>query len=819
MKKQLRLPLLGAFLALTTTAFLTDDDPATRLVAQLNQFLSQSPQEKTYLHFDKPYYTAGETMWFKAYVVDGISHEADSLSRVLYVDLVDAAAGKVLTTRTFRIEGGHAPGDWLLPDTLAAGRYQVRAYTNWMRNQPEYIFQREFNLYAAGQPIPEAVKQTDRVSVDFFPEGGALVAGLESRVGFKAVNALGLGTDVEGVVLDAGGDTAATFQSEHLGLGRFSLLAGAGKSYTAHLKTTNGLRLTVPLPAVQARGHTLGIDNLTSKDVVRVFVSTSHPQPGNAQPLILMAHLRGQVAFVAKGSTGKKTFIANVPRRAFPDGGVAQFTLFDATGQPLAERLAFIKPRNLLTVTLTPDKASYQPREAVSVEVAVTDTAGKSVPNAHVSLAVTDARQVAAEPGAESLVSYLLLSSDLRGTIEQPSQYFDPDNLNAMLHLDLLLMTQGWRRFTWKQVLDPAHYEKPQHFFEQGLSVAGTVRRPNQKVSEKDVRLTLLLSRGEDKQFFMEQADAEGKFGFYGLDFQDTTQILLQAVAGKNNRVLDLQLTPAPAAPTVVGSLVPFAPVELEGLDFAAYQKRTAEMLDIERRSRLGKATMLNEVTVRGKREPVFDGRKIYGQAGTSIKVDQTMSAGMMSVLDLLRGRVAGVNVTGSFPNYSVNIRGLSSLTGSNEPLFLLDGIPMDLASIVNIPVQDVDQIDVLKGAEAAIFGVRGGNGAIAILTKRGNSNYDYSKDVTPGTINRRIRGYELVREFYSPDYGTQKPEHVRPDYRSTLYWNPSLRTDANGKAVVRFFSSDEATGMRLVAEGLTATGRIGVGKGEVGGK
>jgi TonB-dependent SusC/RagA subfamily outer membrane receptor len=818
-KKSLRLSLFASLL-LGATAFLrADEDPAKVLVDQLNQFLTQFPQEKAYLHVDKPFYTAGETMWFKAYVVDGITHEADSLSRVLYVDLVDAAAGKVLATRTFRLEGGHAPGAWALADTLAPGRYAVRAYTNWMRNQPEYVFRREFNLFAAGQPAPEPVQQTDRASVEFFPEGGTLVAGLENRVAFKALNALGRGTDIEGVVV-ANGDTVAAFQSEHLGMGRFSLPVEAGKTYTAHLKIASGQRLTVPLPPVAARGHGLGIDNLTNKDVVRVYVQNSQPQPNDPKPLFLLAHLRGQVAFVAKGSTAKKTFVANVPRKTFPDGGIATFTLFDANGQPLAERVAFIQPRNRLNVAISTDKPAYKPREAVALTVAVTDTAGKPVPNVPLSLAVTDARQVGTNPHGESLVSYLLLSSDLRGTIEQPGYYVDPANPNAAPHLDLLLMTQGWRRFTWRQIQAPGQYQKPQYLFEQGLSLTGIVRRPNQKVSEKDVRLTLLLSRGEDKQFLMEGADAEGKFGFYNLDFQDTTQILLQAVAGKNNRYLDLQLTPAPAPPTVALSRVPFAPVELTGSDFAAYQKRVAEMLDIERQSKLGKATTLKEVTVKGRKEPVFDGRKIYGQAGTSLKVDPMMSAGAMSVLDLLRGRVAGVNVTGNFPNYSVNIRGISSLTGSNEPLFLLDGVPMDLSAIVSIPVQDVEQIDVLKGAEAAIFGVRGANGAIAILTKRGNSNYDYSKDVTPGTINRKIRGYELVREFYSPDYGTDRPGHARPDYRSTLYWNPSVRTDASGKAVVRFFNSDEATGMRAVAEGLTSSGgALGVGRVEAGGK
>jgi TonB-dependent SusC/RagA subfamily outer membrane receptor len=809
-------PLLSALLVglFVWSAFVgwRDDDPPARIMQQLAAYLTGTPQEKGYLHLDRPYYTAGETIWLKGTVVDAATHTADSLSRVLYVDLVDAAAGRVLETRTFRLTGGHAPGQWDLPDTLQAGRYQLRAYTNWMRNWPDFIVQREFDVYASARsvPGPAPVPAADRLEVDFFPEGGNLVVGLESRVAFKAVDGRGLGTPVEGVILNDRRDTVAIMLAEHAGMGRFAMRPEAGRTYTAHLTGGAGQQRQVPLPAALPRGHGLGVDNLTNRDNVRVFITTSHPDASQPRDLYLIAHLRGQVAFVAKGTTARKTFVANVPRKAFPDGGVAHFTLFDAAGVPLAERLAFIQPRARLTIQITPDKPAYKPREAVSLRVAVTDTAGRPVPGAALTMAVTDPRQVIADPEGESLLTYLLLSSDLRGTIERPGQYFDPANANAGPQLDLLLLTQGWRRFTWQQIQNPAHYEKPLFLFEPGLSISGTVRRPNQKVPEKNVRMTLMLSRGEDKQFLMNEADAEGNFGFYGLDFQDTTQILVQAVAGKTNRYLDLALAAPTVPPAVTPSRIPFAP---DGrTDLATYQQRTADMLDIARRSRLDKTTTLDEVTVKARKTPEFDGRKIYGQAGTSIKVDQLMSAGMMSVLDIIRGRVAGVMVTGQFPNYQVTIRGVSSINGSNTPLFLVDGVPMDLDAAVNIPVTDVDQIDVLKGAEAAIFGVRGANGAIAILTKRGNSNYDWSKDTTPGTLNRRVRGYELVREFYSPDYGTDRPEHTRPDYRSTLYWNPLLVTDATGQATVRFHNSDEATKLSVHVEGLTVGGVLGVG-------
>lgn len=814
-------PVRAALLLTTALLAAFIDDPATRFVNQLNQYLTAFPQEKAYLHLDKPYYTAGETLWFKAYLVDGVSHESAALSRVLYVDLADAGTGKVLATRTFRLDGGHAPGTWPLADTLAAGRYQLRAYTNWMRNQPEFIFQREFNLFAAGQPAPEPVRQTDRLTLDLFPEGGHLVAGLESWVGFKATNALGLGTDVAGVVLNQRGDTVTRFESEHLGLGRFRLRPRPGETYTARAWSTGGgTRQEVRLPAAQPTGLGLSVDNLASRDVVRVYVSTAQPQPAHPRPLVLLAHLRGQVAFVAKANTAKRTFVVNVPRRLFPDGGVAQFTLFDADGVPLAERVAFMHPRDRLRVSITPDKPSYKPREAVTLTATVTDTAGRAVPDVHVSLAVTDARQVVAAPGAESLVSYLLLSSDLRGTIEQPGYYLDPANPQAAAHLDLLMMTQGWRRFTWRQVFEPSQHPKPRYLFEQGLSLRGTVRRPNGQVPEKETRLTLFLTRGETKQFFTEEADAEGNFGFYDLDFTDTTQALLQAVAGKANRILDLALTPAPAPPTVAASRVPFAPVVLEGLDFAAYQRRTAERLDIERRSQEGRVTTLQEVVVRGRKEPVFDGRKVYGEASNSIKLDPINTSGMLSVFDVLRGRVPGVQVTGSGSRYNIVIRGGATLPGSAEniPLFLLDGIPVRSDDLATMPLQDIEQIDVLKGNDAAIFGARGSNGVISVLSKRGSPT-DPSTVVPPrGTLSRTIRGYELVREFYSPDYATARPEHNRPDYRSTLYWNPTLRTDAHGKATVRFFNSDEGMRMRVVVEGLTSGGVLGTATQTVGG-
>ena len=418
-------------------------------------------------------------------------------------------------------------------------------------------------------------------------------------------------------------------------------------------------------------------------------------------------------------------------------------------------------------------------------------------------------------------MSYLLLSSDLHGAVEQPGYYFDPANANAAPHLDLLLMTQGWRRFVWREVLaDSLPRPDPRFLVEQGLSVTGTVRRPNGNPFEKKVGLTLMTTaKNAPPVFVTREADADGRFGFYNLDFSDSTTVLVQAIAGKGNREGVIRFD-AFAEPGVNEMRVPFNPVPLDPSALTEYQKRSQDWLAIERQLKLSNATTLKGVTVKAKKIDPFEGRRIYGQAGSSIKVDQINSSGAMSVLDVIRGRVAGVNVSGAFPNYSVTIRGISSIRGSSQPLFLLDGMPVDLQSLLSISVTDVEQIDILKGAEAAIFGVCGGNGVIAVLTKRGNSNYDYGQQKTPGASApgvekmRRV-GVAPTRDCYAPVYdrrGNSRSSDSRPDFRATLHWAPFVQTDAEGKATVHFFASDATTTVRVGVQGATPSGKPGTG-------
>lgn len=262
----------------------SDENPILeKILTQLEKFRNTVPQEKVYLHFDKPYYMAGETVWFKAYLFDASNHRIDSVSRVLYVDLVNESTGKVILQRILKSEGV-AHGDMALPDTLTEGMYQLRAYTNYMRNfSDELFFHKNIKIWQgtiqSTMSEAKALDLSNVASVQFFPEGGDLVQNLPSRVGFKAVNKLGKGVDIEGIVLDETQDTVAVFKSAHLGIGMFNFVPMPDKNYKAYVKKTDGKYWEQPFPQAKPSGFAMLVDNITYKDKIRVFVKNSHPKP------------------------------------------------------------------------------------------------------------------------------------------------------------------------------------------------------------------------------------------------------------------------------------------------------------------------------------------------------------------------------------------------------------------------------------------------------------------------------------------------------------------------------------------------------------
>ncbi|HEV7348281.1 MG2 domain-containing protein [Telluribacter sp.] len=800
--------ILGSSLSLLAFQ-LVDDTPLRTVSNQLLNYLRTYPSEKVYLHTDRDVYLAGDNLWLKAYLVDGLLHQADSASGTLYVQLANDE-GAVLETRVLRAEYGYAHGDFQLNDSLPDGRYQLVAFTNWMRNSdPGFFFRKTIEIFNSRQEPEASSPAKPALDVQFFPEGGTLVTGVRSRVAFKAINQSGMGVQVEGSVATADGQEVAPLRSEHAGMGVFLLKPEKGKEYIATIRSKDGLTQRFTLPAARDSGAVLTIDNSIASNI-----KVSVMEPNSTQTLYLVGHVRGQVRFLADLPPNRSSYFY-INRSLFPEEGIIHFTVFNQKLLPLSERLIFNTVRKPLTVEVSPDKPSYKPHEKVTLAVSVKDADNKPVA-AELSLAATDAGLLPAT-NARNIYSYLLLSSDLKGHIENPDFYFNPENEKAAAYLDLLLMTQGWRRFVWEEVLRDV-YAPPTHRLQAALPISGRLLLPGNKPAE-NLSFSLIAQTGTQQQFLNGQTEAGGKFAIPdGAVYNSTTQFQVKT---RQKQDINVLLDPF-TVPSSTQVPVRFPAPTLARSSLSAFMKNAEnwqEILTLIKQEEQNTATTStaraeepaapakgrsskNTAGKKSKSQSIDPRRNTYGSPDTSFPLDDNVRNGFSDVLQVLKGRVPGVTVSGE----NVLIRGVSTIMGSTEPLFLIDGVPSSKSAVLSLSVRDVEAIDVLKGPSASAFGTRGSNGVINVLTRR------YEKD-TPdtGSSTQNTIGYAIAREFYAPRYDVVKPGQF-PDRRPTVYWAPVVRTGPDGKATVSYWNPGSPTTVQVQVQGAVPTGRFGTG-------
>jgi hypothetical protein len=817
----LAVPALAGLLGLAAFQLPAEENPIRVIAQKLSEYYLTTQPEKVYMHLDRPAYGTGETIWFSAYVVDALRHRPDTLSKVLHVDLLSPQR-QVVARRTLRLQGGRAFGDLDLDDSLEAGTYLLRAYTNWMRNgNSEYIYQRRLQVWPASPEQPDmtgaaapAPKVTPskapvagKVDVQFFPEGGSLVAGLPATVAFKALAPSGRSASVSGQVLDEQNKpVVATFSSQHLGMGRLSFTPAAGQRYHARVKLPDGTSADYPLPAVQATGYTLRVldagDSYTVEARYRGVPGA--PVPG---PAMLLTEVRGfLIGLVPRPITDTGAPVTwTVAKTRYPNG-ILHITLFDAQSVPQAERLAFIlNGAPALHLEVTPDKAAYAPHDPVYVKVKLADALGQPVAS-NFSVTVAEAGAVALDPDAGNVATNLLLTSDLTGYVEAPTYYFQNPTAETTRALDNLLLTQGWRRYVWKEVLGT----KPPSLFygaEQSLTLAGQVTGMGQ-TGIANSQLTFIQSR-PNRSVLTASTDADGRFRFTGFPGKDTAVVTLQArrVSGGSNVIIRPDMGP----PMYGAPLPPLPAVAAAPPGVADYLRRSRQQQVQERQNRPDgdiRNVRLNNVAVTGKKAmavPADDSRRLYGATGGTVVDFSDMAAARSSlpIFTLLQGRVAGLVITGTPPNVSVQIR------GGGTPLFILDGQRVDIEVVNTIVSTDVEQVEVFKGPEAAIFGNGAGGGAIAIYTKRANKNYKgESTAPSPGLITVKVPGFYQAREFYQPRYGAPVLNAPATDPRRlTLFWDPQMTTNILGKTEFLFYTSDASGNYQISAEGVSLTG------------
>ncbi|MGZ3872578.1 MAG: carboxypeptidase regulatory-like domain-containing protein [Mucilaginibacter sp.] len=780
-----------------------------KLIARLKAYADSQKMETAYLQLDKPYYAAGDTLYFKACVVQGAQHEPTSLSGILNVDLI--GENKISSSLKLQLTDGLAWGDIALPDTLKSGSYRLRAYTNWMRNSGDDSFfeqtipvgattvKRIAESSEAGKAGPSGKATGNMPDVQFLPEGGSLVAGNYSRIAFKAIGPDGAGISIKGAITDDAGAEVCTFASAHLGMGAFNIVPQAGKTYKAHITYADGTANTIGLPQATPAGYTITVNN-ASADTIRLRITAGSGSP--LDKVSLIAQSGGAVYYAAESQqAGSKFFSAVIPKSKFPTG-IVQFTLFSPAGEPLNERLVFINNHDQLKLNMATEKKVYTSREKVKINLAVTDKDNSPVPGSF-SVAVTD--QTILQPDTvneNNILSTLLLTSGLKGTVEQPGYYFANASDTTQANLDLLMLTQGYRRFAWKQVLKddipPINYQP-----ERTLQISGTVKRKGKP--EANAKVTLFTTTGG--AFLRDTlTDVNGKFAFRNLAFSDRTKFVVQSKIARGQDDLELELDTA----TAPGIRVDGRPVRGSKTEahaaMSAYLLNQKQFYQEQKKYGINKTSIeLNEVVVKEKKEPpVPHSENLNGPGGANqtVTAKELEKMPCVRIVDCLQGVLTGVSFRGGIP---LNIR-----QNNAKMAIVLDGEFVDPEMLNILHSGDLEGIEVVVGVQyAAIYGSRMANGALIVTTKRGRKVNNYYR-YAPGVVTYMPKGFYKAREFYSPQYDNPKTNQKIPDLRSTIFWKPDIITDADGKASFSFFNADGKGTYRVVVEGIDADGNFG---------
>lgn len=504
--------------------------PIARQINALQQYAAERPVEKVHLQLDRDWYGLGDTIWFKAYTVTGDHHTLSGLSGVLYAELI-GINNNVLQRLTIRLNAGTGAGDFTIPPGYVAGNYRIRAYTNWMRNDSSaYFYNRVINIGGISSllPINSKTDTTKRSIADnnpqqlpyakpdvqFFPEGGQLVNGLRSKVAFKAVDHNGHSINIKGSIIDEANNEVALFETQHNGMGEFPLKPEAGKQYRAKIITADGNSFYVELPKAKEHGFTLTVNNTPDSIYITVAANDKLYKSGIDTAFYLLGTEGGQYYYTTGSKLSSPVYSIQIAVGRFPTG-IARFTLFSQNGEPLCERVIFIQHKDL-DLELKTNKDSYSKNENVEIQLNANDATNNAA-TGNFSVAVTNETEIPADEQAEhTIFTDLLLSEELKGNIENPNYYFTKDDDKTRNDLDLLMLTQGYRRFEWQKVMQNAAMQQIEGLVKdsKGLPVAGA------KVSLISMADQLVKDTLTDK---------DGHFIFENTSIADSARLLLKA--------------------------------------------------------------------------------------------------------------------------------------------------------------------------------------------------------------------------------------------------------------------------------------------------
>ncbi|WP_187261939.1 hypothetical protein [Pontibacter beigongshangensis] len=764
-------------------------NPLTSIVSSFDKHRKEIMQEKLFLHIDRPSYVSGETMWLKLYNLDGTLHQPLDLSKVAYVEVLDTANQPVLQAKIALREGiGH--GSFVLPLTLASGNYNVRAYTSWMKNfSPDFYFEQPVTIVNTFTNLGlKPVKDTAAFALQFFPEGGHLVSGVESKVAFKAVDQkTGKGLNCEGEVVNQEGEVVARFRTLKFGMGSFLFTPADNQTYTALVKMPlRGAMLTQALPAASAHGYAVQVEDASATDLKVTVQATSQ----QAEPVYLLGHARQMIAVAEAGmlAGGKASF--TVKKAALADG-ITHFTAFNALKKPVSERLYFKRPATKLEIEAKAEKSYFNTRDKVTLELLTTAGAGKATP-ANLSMAVYRLDQLPTVATPADISSFIWLTSDLKGTIENPAYYLTATGPEADEALDNLMLTHGWSRFRWEDVLadkTPAFAFAPEY---DGHFIRGKVTH---KVTDGPAPgvTAYLAAPGRHVRHYNATSSADGTIQFEVKDFFGPKEIVVQTNT-LHDSSYQLQVL-SPFSEQYSFTKLPA---------FAVSARQEQELVQRHLEVQVQQAFYEDKQHI--FRTPGVDSTAFFGTPAERYLLDDYTRFKQLE--EVLHEYVTAVRARKRRGDYHLTVLDRPGNTiFADNPLVLLDGVPVfDMNKAMAIDPLKLQKLEVV--AEKYFHGPMVYKGIVSLSTYQGDLE---GFQLDPRSLLLEYEGLQLQREFYAPAYASEPEQRSRlADQRKLLHWAPDIATGENGKATLEFSTSDQAGTYLVVLQGISKAGLAG---------
>ncbi len=893
-----RILLVTTWLWCTLLAFGQVDSAVVRIqqyLKNIHAFNQAYPQEKVYLHLDNRSYFIGDTIWFKAYVVNATTLRPTDVSRVLYVELLNDK-GVEMETKKLRIENGQCYGEFALKDSYYTGYYELRAYTRNMMNfgneritlfnfmdkhertgsllsekeaqqslvpdinhclftrtVPVYSrpdttghYNREFEYYPMHTQlaIPDETDpkmRKDDLQVRFYPEGGNLVEGVPSVVAIEANDQWGREKEIAGTLL-CKGEQIGAFATEHRGRTLIQLTPESGKPIKAQVEY-KGKMYTFALPIVQKEGYVLSVKPTADYIGYEVTISASPSLPNELLGWSLQC--RGALTAFDTLTIGNGRRIRLKLEKQVLQPGVNQFTLFNAEGCILADRLFFVQPpANTPTIHIELPADSLSPFEEVEVGMQIQTSWGGGT-RGFLSVSVTDADEDVPTYDKGDIRTELLLTSDLKGFIKDIDSYFTHSSERAIhTDIDLLMLTQGWRRYEWVTMAEGTKL-KPNYTPEKGYVIDGYVAdqfaesaHQHQAGSYKRIENPWVAIELKSEQVDYRdtiQADERGEFCFdIPRHFVDKAGLTIEiwkpngldkkGRKGKYRYVFPSLYRAFSPATTPYNYYACHSPED-------DYEQQVLENIDFAMEGLIDEVT----VTKRNKQKHeihydrpdiVVDFVKEFNtiiDRGVHALTDPPPVKGFYDpvipytlkraqIPDVLKFRI---NATKDSLTYAYYDRFISNLgggitkgeyinpEGEGRPYLNFYQLPKEIRIYSNLvsreryPIKQDLQTDHREKLWAYVS-----------YFPKEQSPTKPPYDMRDGTRRTTFQGYSRVTEYYHRDYSeTALPDTA--DYRRTLYWNPDIETDHQGRFSLKFYNNACTKRIAVQAEGITTFGDL----------